>query len=200
MSMEYRRSLNVSENVSDNGKHEIIYTFISICRLFVLELCDGTLADMSKEIFQGRMPSDLDALKQMANGIAYIHSKNYVHRDIKPENILIKMNEGAAASLKISDFGFCKPVNLSGKFSISGIKGTDTFMAPELLELSEQSDLSQIKGWISVDIFSLGCVFYFYMTSGKHPFGTVRFVVPSNIIAGNYNLDGIHFLMLRVIN
>lgn len=47
----------------------------------------------------------------------------------------------------------------------------------------------------AVDVFSAGCVFYFVMSKGQHPFGdTLRRQV--NILAGEYSLlyfkEGLH--------
>jgi serine/threonine-protein kinase/endoribonuclease IRE1 len=39
-----------------------------------------------------------------------------------------------------------------------------------------------------VDVFSLGCVYYFVLTNGDHPFGE-PFRRQSNIVNGEYNLD-----------
>lgn len=40
----------------------------------------------------------------------------------------------------------------------------------------------------AIDIFSLGCVFYYVLSKGEHPFGD-KFIRESNIINGYYNLD-----------
>ena len=40
----------------------------------------------------------------------------------------------------------------------------------------------------AVDIFSAGCVFYYVMSKGKHPFGdSLR--RQANILNGDFNLD-----------
>ena len=42
----------------------------------------------------------------------------------------------------------------------------------------------------SVDIFSSGCVFYYVLSGGLHPFGD-QYRRQGNIIAGEFNLDKI---------
>ena len=65
----------------------------------------------------------------------------------------------------ISDFGLCKKLQL-GRMSFSrrsGITGTDGWIAPEVLNNERTT--------YGVDIFSLGCVYYYVLSNGKHPFG-----------------------------
>ena len=38
-----------------------------------------------------------------------IHAAGYIHRDIKPDNLLLD----AYGHMKLSDFGLCKPVDVS---------------------------------------------------------------------------------------
>lgn len=40
----------------------------------------------------------------------------------------------------------------------------------------------------AIDIFSLGCVFYYVLSKGEHPFGD-KFIREANIINGHYDLD-----------
>ena len=40
----------------------------------------------------------------------------------------------------------------------------------------------------AIDIFSLGCVFYYILTGGYHPFGD-RYLREGNIIKGEYDLS-----------
>lgn len=119
-----------------------------------------------------------------------------------------------AFRLLISDFGLCK--KLDGDQSSfrattqNAASGTSGWRAPELLL---HHDLSEISPDIvssvhsgnrskdetntntsgkrltkTIDIFSLGCVFFYILTSGLHPFGD-RYLREGNIIKGEYDLS-----------
>jgi serine/threonine-protein kinase/endoribonuclease IRE1 len=134
------------------------------------------------------MPSDDIVLYPIANGLHYIHSQNLVHRDVKPDNILISMT--TPVRMKLSDFGFVKKTSPRGTFSQqSGLKGTLNWMAPEMLELlndvSRDTSSKEIPhGTIQCDIFAAGCVFFYFLTRGIHPFGNY-FTIPGNILNNN---------------
>ena len=137
----------------------------------MLELCAGTLEQFIKEEYKGPMPPDEIVLYEIACGVAYIHSKKLVHRDIKPENILISLTDTDPVMMKVSDFGLSKSVNSRGSYSVSGIKGTHNWMAPELLELADSEEEITKRGSVQSDIFSTGCVFFYFATRGIHLFG-----------------------------
>ena len=64
--------------------------------------------------------------KQLADGLAYLHSKGMAHRDMKPDNILI--NEDL--QVKIIDFGFA----MRGDEVEVKVAGTPQYMCPELIQ------------------------------------------------------------------
>jgi serine/threonine protein kinase len=123
----------------------------------------------------------------MANGLAYIHSEKLAHRDIKPGNILFQLNEASdfPFTFKISDFGLVKMTSEEGTFYQSGIRGTLQYMAPEKLA---DEDFFQ-RGTQTADVFAMGCVFYFFLTNGQHPFGK-RHSITVNIINDKYDISG----------
>ncbi|XP_046653184.1 serine/threonine-protein kinase/endoribonuclease IRE1-like [Daphnia pulicaria] len=161
-------------------------------KYIVLELCQSTLHDYIIRKYTGStMPTELDALHQMACGLQHIHTvAGLVHRDISAQNVLIQSREGFQTVLKISDFGFCKPATERGSFSISKSgTGTTHFIAPELLI---DNQLRGQRGTIACDVFSLGCVFYRFLTMGRHPFSTGdELTITLNIREGNHNLNGL---------
>jgi serine/threonine protein kinase len=113
------------------------------------------------------MPSDKEVLLQMATGLQYIHLQNLIHRDVKPGNILIS-GDRPESVLKWCDFGVSKKVDRNG-IEWSSRQGTKGWMAPEV-DVEAGNDQNVIAGDKS-DIFSLGCVFFFFLTPAIHPFG-----------------------------
>ncbi|KAI8811571.1 ribonuclease 2-5A-domain-containing protein [Cladochytrium replicatum] len=55
---------------------------------------------------------------------------------------------------------------------------------------SNSADNVRIKVTRAIDIFSAGCLFYYVLTNGGHPFGD-RFSREANILKGAYQLDGL---------
>ncbi|KAL6047728.1 MAP kinase kinase, variant 2 [Balamuthia mandrillaris] len=112
---------------------------------FVMEYVEeGSLSRVINDF--GNFPEKLAAvyIKQVLDGLAYLHSHNVVHRDIKGSNILIT-KEG---TIKLADFGVSATVNESEKrFSVVG---TPYWMAPEVIEISGHS--------LRSDIWSVGCL------------------------------------------
>ncbi len=159
-------------------------------RYIVLELCAGTLREVCNKNYEGPdLPPDQTVLYEIADGLNYIHSKKLVHRDIKPENILVSEK----AQIKLSDFGLSKETSTNHTFLVSGpFKGTRQWMAQEYLNLSNnqnQPNETPMKGSIESDIFSAGCVFFYYVTRGFHPFGEDNFIIANIIKDDQVHID-----------
>jgi serine/threonine protein kinase len=123
---------------------------------------------------------------QLTEGLKYIHSKDIIHRDIKPENILFSKTNPVV--MKWADFGLSKLTNSCGSASVSGARGTKCWVPKEIIPF-----LRLRKGAIGRcskqgDIFSAGCVFFFFLTGGVHPFGDDEYddsIIHKNIVNGN---------------
>ena len=135
---------------------------------------------------------------QLAIGLEHIHEQGLVHRDLKPENVLIWVSpKNGEVLMKWADFGLSKSVNERGTFSMSGVKGTMEWLAPELMKLlddtkeNEQSE-SEVRqrGTVKSDVFAEGLTFGYYLLGGLHLFGS-RFQINPNILSNKLvNLKG----------
>ncbi|XP_050421955.1 serine/threonine-protein kinase/endoribonuclease ire-1 [Adelges cooleyi] len=140
-------------------------------RYIALELCAATLQDYVEKNILSTEISQKDVMLQSIKGLQHLHSLGIVHRDIKPHNVLLSVpsrGSGSFSSVRalISDFGLCKKLQ-GGKMSFSkrsGVTGTDGWIAPEMF--NENASVTK-----SIDIFSMGCLFYYILSNGKHPFG-----------------------------
>uniref|UniRef100_A0A8C4ME11 Serine/threonine-protein kinase/endoribonuclease IRE1 n=1 Tax=Equus asinus asinus TaxID=83772 RepID=A0A8C4ME11_EQUAS len=150
-----------------------------------IELCAATL----QEDFAHLGLEPITLLQQTTSGLAHLHSLNIVHRDLKPHNILLSMpNAHGRIKAMISDFGLCKKLAV-GRHSFSrrsGVPGTEGWIAPEML-----SEDCKENPTYTVDIFSAGCVFYYVISEGSHPFGK-SLQRQANILLGAYTLDCLH--------
>jgi serine/threonine protein kinase len=89
------------------------------------------------------MPPEYEIIKQLAEGLEYIHQMKLIHRDIKPENVLIWVNPvNNEVVMKWSGFGLNKLVNERGTYSMSGIRETYNWLAPEILKLLQLDEAS----------------------------------------------------------
>ena len=122
--------------------------------------------------------------------------------------------------LLISDFGLCKKLEgdqNSFRATTAFAAGTSGWRAPELLVDDDPSlppsgatlELSRVdttnnseplvldsqtnrRATRAIDIFSLGCVFYYCLTQGSHPFDKDgKFMREANIVKGFHSLDGL---------
>ena len=100
-------------------------------------------------------------LRQTAEALAYIHSKNIIHKDIKPENILVS----ADSDVRLIDFSLGE-TRMDRLFQFGRkIEGSPLYMSPEQVQGLRCDSRS--------DIYSLGTVIYEVITK------TPPFTAPS---------------------
>ncbi|HEX6048050.1 MAG TPA: protein kinase, partial [Gemmatimonadaceae bacterium] len=131
---------------------------------FVMACVDGV--NLARRLHdQGRLPvaDTRRILKEVAEALAYAHSRGVIHRDIKPDNILLESDTGRAM---VTDFGIARAVQEGGdaaRLTATGVAiGTPAFMSPE-----QAAGDREIDG--RSDLYSLGVVAY-QMLTGELPF------------------------------
>jgi aurora kinase len=95
----------------------------------------------------------LSIIKQVSEGLLYLHDNNIIHRDLKPENIFFNNKY-----LKIGDFG-CAIISDNGLRNT--IVGSLAYFSPEQLTNSAYND--------KIDMWSLGILTY-ELLFGHSPF------------------------------
>jgi serine/threonine-protein kinase len=158
----FRREIRVAASlqhtnivpVYDSGVADGIY-------FLVMPYIEGQ--SLRERLRHERKLSVTDALqitREIADALAYAHSRDVVHRDVKPANILL-----AGGHALIADFGIARAIaGIPGEpRTATGIAmGTPQYMSPE-----QGSAETEIDG--RSDVYSLGCVLY-EMLAGQPPF------------------------------
>ncbi|KNC21148.1 hypothetical protein FF38_08375, partial [Lucilia cuprina] len=146
----------------------------------VFELCPkGELFDYLTSVVTLSEKKTRTIMRQIFEGVEYIHSKNIVHRDLKPENILLDENH----NVKITDFGFARQLKEGEK--LTDLCGTPGYLAPETLKCN-MFEGSPGYGQ-EVDIWACG-VIMFTLLVGCPPFWhRKQMVMLRNIMEGKYS-------------
>ena len=93
---------------------------------FVMPFLPGSTLEQLMQNASVRLTLDrmVGVVSQACRGLQAAHERGVIHRDLKPSNIFV-MDDDA---VKIIDFGI---VHLVGADSVTGLKGTLQYMAPE---------------------------------------------------------------------
>ncbi|XP_066498232.1 myosin light chain kinase, smooth muscle isoform X2 [Hoplias malabaricus] len=107
--------------------------------------------------FEHTEPSSVGYMRQILQGIQYMHQQNIVHLDLKPENIVCMDKTGI--QIKIIDFGLASKLDPSNPLKV--MHGTPEFVAPEVINFEPIC--------LATDMWSIG-VICFILLSGESPF------------------------------
>ena len=157
------------------NEHENIIKFIETLNddlyyYFIFEWCNGKslsyCLDRYKSIYKKPFSEEIVQylMRQIVNGLKYIHQKDIIHRDIKLTNILVKFysiedynNVNMLKSkIKINDFKIAKKAIIT-----NSAKGTAAYADPKIALNIAENKSQVVEGYDkSIDIWSLGTVCY----------------------------------------
>jgi len=200
-SMNDAQSMSTEIEIMKRIRHRNIVSMYELyetpkCLWIILELVDG--GDLHHYLAHALHYNEVMAsrqMKQILQGLHYLHSLGVVHRDLKLDNILLS-GSGPTCDLKIADFGLSALVRLdedgydaeesSKRKNFKLLKdmwGTKEYFAPEVVD--------QAYG-PQADVWALGCVLY-EMLSGEQAFpvreGDTESKFYGRIARGEYDLS-----------
>jgi tetratricopeptide (TPR) repeat protein len=98
-----------------------------------------------------------DALRQLADGLRFLHAAGKAHCDVKPSNVLVT----ETGRVVLLDFGLVAEAESRRRDSDGTLRGTPAYMAPELADGGRAGP--------AADMYSLG-VILFELLTGERPF------------------------------
>ncbi|XP_037103627.1 death-associated protein kinase 2a [Syngnathus acus] len=148
--------------------------------VLILELVSG--GELFDFLAQKESLSEDEAtqfIKQILEGVNYLHSRKIAHFDLKPENIMLLDKNVPLPRIKLIDFGLAHKIEAGVEFK--NIFGTPEFVAPEIVNYEPLG--------LEADMWSIGVITYILL-SGASPFlGETKQDTLKNISAINYEFD-----------
>nr|XP_002739916.1 PREDICTED: myosin light chain kinase, smooth muscle-like [Saccoglossus kowalevskii] len=116
-------------------------------------------------------------MRQICEGVGYMHQQGILHLDLKPENILcISKNSN---QIKLIDFGLARKFN--PKDTLKEMVGTPEFVAPEVINFESLN--------FATDMWSVGVICY-VLLSGLSPFmGDTDAETLTNVTRAEWDFD-----------
>ncbi|KAM9317642.1 death-associated protein kinase 2a [Pholidichthys leucotaenia] len=178
---EIEREVNILQQV----QHPNIVTLHDVYEnrtevVLILELVSG--GELFDFLAQKESLSEEEAsqfIKQILEGVNYLHSRKIAHFDLKPENIMLLDKNVPLPRIKLIDFGLAHKIEAGVEFK--NIFGTPEFVAPEIVNYEPLG--------LEADMWSVGVITYILL-SGASPFlGETKQDTLGNISAINYEFD-----------
>uniref|UniRef100_A0A671S6T3 non-specific serine/threonine protein kinase n=1 Tax=Sinocyclocheilus anshuiensis TaxID=1608454 RepID=A0A671S6T3_9TELE len=182
---EIEREVNILREIQHSNiitLHDIFENKTDV--ILILELVSGgELFDFLAEKESLTEEEATQFLKQILDGVHYLHSKRIAHFDLKPENIMLLDKNVPNPRIKLIDFGIAHQIKDGNEFK--NIFGTPEFVAPEIVNYEPLG--------LEADMWSIGVITYILL-SGASPFlGETKQETLTNISAVNYDFDEEYF-------
>ncbi|KAF8163339.1 hypothetical protein B0H34DRAFT_672360 [Crassisporium funariophilum] len=156
------REIELLKNLQHENIVQYLYSSIDAeyLNIFLEYVPGGSVTALLRNYGAFEEPLVKNFVRQILQGLDYLHERDIIHRDIKGANILVD-NKGG---IKISDFGISKKVDdnlLTGnRANRPSLQGSVFWMAPEVVK--------QVGHTRKADIWSVGCLVV-EMLTGEHP-------------------------------
>ncbi|KAM9789415.1 death-associated protein kinase 3 [Neosynchiropus ocellatus] len=182
---EIEREVNILREIQHSNiitLHDIFENKTDV--ILILELVSGgELFDFLAEKESLTEEEATQFLKQILDGVHYLHSKRIAHFDLKPENIMLLDKNVPNPRIKLIDFGIAHQIKAGNEFK--NIFGTPEFVAPEIVNYEPLG--------LEADMWSIGVITYILL-SGASPFlGETKQETLTNISGVNYDFDEEYF-------
>eukprot|EP00127_Corallochytrium_limacisporum_P003879 Clim_evm93s153 gene=Clim_evmTU93s153 len=119
----------------------------------------GSLLDYLRGHADLTLPILIDIAAQVADGMAYLESRNFIHRDLAARNVLVGENN----IVKVADFGLARLIENDSEYAAhEGAKFPIKWTAPEAMLRS--------KFTIKSDVWSFGILLTELVTGGGNPY------------------------------
>uniref|UniRef100_A0A8D0KNS5 Death-associated protein kinase 2 n=1 Tax=Salvator merianae TaxID=96440 RepID=A0A8D0KNS5_SALMN len=178
---EIEREVNILQEILHSNiikLHDVYENKTDV--VLILELVSG--GELFDFLAQKESLSEEEAtqfIKQILDGVNYLHSKKIAHFDLKPENIMLLEKNTPIPHIKLIDFGLAHEIEDGVEFK--NIFGTPEFVAPEIVNYEPLG--------LAADMWSIGVITYILL-SGASPFlGETKQETLANITAVNYEFD-----------
>jgi len=117
-------------------------------------------------------PEILSLILDIATGLKYLHSQNYIHRDLKSDNVFLKYGErGNIASAVLGDFDSAKLLSAPSQLSKS-ITGTTNYITPQIMRMIVDPTVNS-PYTVKADIWSFAMITYEVLTL-QLPYGNLQ--------------------------
>ncbi|KAJ8386458.1 hypothetical protein AAFF_G00169280 [Aldrovandia affinis] len=151
--------------------------------LIVELISGGELFDFIAEKDNLSETEAIGFIKQILEGLRYMHSKNIAHFDLKPENIMLSDKDAPLPNIKIIDFGLAQHLPQGEEYK--SMAGTPQYIGPEVINYEPLT--------VASDMWSIGVITYILL-SGMSPFQDYTDEETlKNIIGMKYTFDERHF-------
>ncbi|XP_070569686.1 obscurin-like isoform X2 [Ptychodera flava] len=146
--LQHPKLLQLYDAFASGDNYVLILEFVSGGELFERVVAEDFQLTEKEVVF---------FMRQICEGVVFMHLKNILHLDMKPENILCVRPK--SNKIKIIDFGLARKYN--PKETLKVMFGTPEFTAPEVINYDKITK--------ATDMWSVGVICY-VLLSGLSPF------------------------------